>query len=84
MNSFPFSECMATAIFLSSRRILGYITNFFSSVCPGLVASNLTGYIAYGTTTEVGAQRIVEMATLTGKNSDVTSTFSDANGPIPW
>ncbi|TVY58919.1 Carbonyl reductase [NADPH] 1 [Lachnellula cervina] len=55
-----------------------------NSVCPGLVATNLTGYTAYGHSTEIGAQRIVELATVTGKDSDVTGTFSDKDGPVPW
>ncbi|TVY25657.1 Short-chain dehydrogenase/reductase [Lachnellula hyalina] len=55
-----------------------------NSVCPGLVKTNLTGYVAYGHSPEIGAQRIVELATLTGKDSDVTGTFSDKDGPVPW
>lgn len=55
-----------------------------NAVCPGLVATNLTNYISYGHTPEVGAQRIVELATLTGANSDVTGTWSDKDGSIPW
>ncbi|TVY45837.1 Short-chain dehydrogenase/reductase [Lachnellula subtilissima] len=55
-----------------------------NSVCPGLVKTNLTGYTAHGHSPEVGAQRIVEMATVTGKDTDVTGTFSDKDGPIPW
>ncbi|TVY47497.1 Carbonyl reductase [NADPH] [Lachnellula occidentalis] len=55
-----------------------------NSVCPGLVATNLTGYTAYGHSPEIGARRIVELATVTGKDSDVTGTFSDKDGSVPW
>ncbi|TVY16696.1 Carbonyl reductase [NADPH] 1 [Lachnellula arida] len=55
-----------------------------NSACPGLVATNLTDYTAYGHSPEIGALRIVELATVTGRNSDVTGTFSNKDGPVPW
>jgi NAD(P)-dependent dehydrogenase (short-subunit alcohol dehydrogenase family) len=51
-------------------------------VCPGLVASKLTDNTPYGTTPEVGATRIVELAT--ASKGGPTATFSDKDGPIAW
>lgn len=51
-------------------------------VCPGLVSTNLTGYMQWGSTPEVGAKRIVEMAIV--DKDGPTATFSDRNGLIAW
>lgn len=54
-----------------------------NAVCPGLVQTHLTNYIAYGGKPEDGAQRILELATV-GDDDETTGTFSDSNGAIPW
>jgi NAD(P)-dependent dehydrogenase (short-subunit alcohol dehydrogenase family) len=53
-----------------------------NSVCPGLVKTGLSGYHEWGTTPEVGAERIVELATTTDKNGP-HKTISDRNGELP-
>jgi NAD(P)-dependent dehydrogenase (short-subunit alcohol dehydrogenase family) len=53
-----------------------------NSVCPGLVKSNLTAYSDYGTSTEEGAKRVVELATV-GKDGP-SGTFSNLAGPVPF
>ena len=50
--------------------------------CPGLVQTKLSGNHPMGTSTELGAQRIVELATL--EEGGLTMTFSDRDGGIPW
>lgn len=49
--------------------------------CPGLVKTKLTNHLM-GESPEVGAQRIVELATL-GKGGP-TATFSKREGDVPW
>ncbi|KUJ11710.1 short chain dehydrogenase [Mollisia scopiformis] len=83
-KAYDASKAAVNILTANYSRILANKEARVNSVCPGLVATNLTGYIAYGTTTEIGAQRIVELATLTGKDSDVTGTFSDKDGSISW
>ncbi|KAL4923084.1 uncharacterized protein BDV17DRAFT_297377 [Aspergillus undulatus] len=64
------------------HRILGPEGGKVNSVCPGLVKSNLSGYMEAGTSTEVGATRIVELATA-GKDGE-SGTFTNRDGSIPW
>lgn len=54
-----------------------------NAVCPGLIATDLTRHTPYGDKPEVGAQRIMEMATL-AEDDETTGTFSDRHGVIPW
>ncbi|EED19886.1 short chain dehydrogenase family protein, putative [Talaromyces stipitatus ATCC 10500] len=54
-----------------------------NAVCPGLIQTQLTGYIPYGEKPEAGAQRIVELATVPD-DDETTGTFSDRHGVIPW
>jgi NAD(P)-dependent dehydrogenase (short-subunit alcohol dehydrogenase family) len=83
-QAYDASKAAVNILTANYSRILADKKARVNSVCPGLVATNLTSYISYGTTPEIGAQRIVELATLTGVDSDVTGTFSDKNGSIPW
>jgi NAD(P)-dependent dehydrogenase (short-subunit alcohol dehydrogenase family) len=52
-----------------------------NSVCPGVVATPLSG--GRGDTTEVGATRIVELATLDDEDGP-TGTFTNRHGALPW
>jgi NAD(P)-dependent dehydrogenase (short-subunit alcohol dehydrogenase family) len=83
-TAYDASKAAVNILTANYSRILADMEARVNSVCPGLVKTNLTGYIAYGHSPEIGAQRILEMATLTGKDSDVTGTFSDKDGSIPW
>lgn len=67
--------------------MLNYVRNLgdsakVNSVCPGYAKTALTGFTEYGHSPEVGAERIVELATL--DEHGPTGTFSDRNGSIPW
>jgi NAD(P)-dependent dehydrogenase (short-subunit alcohol dehydrogenase family) len=59
---------------------------YVNVVCPGLIKTNLTGYIEYGDTTENGAIRAVELATLTGSGPETktTGTFSARGEVVAW
>jgi hypothetical protein len=47
-----------------------------------VVKTKMTNYNQMGTSTEVGAKRIVELATLA--EGGPSFTFSNQNGEIPW
>lgn len=76
------SKAATNMLALNYARILEDVGARVNVVCPGLVSTNLTGYTQWGTSTEVGAQRIVELATA-GKDGP-TATFPDSNGEIAW
>lgn len=64
-------------------RILADKEGSVNVACPGLVATNLSDFVKqYGSPPEVGAKRVVELATV--KKGSVTGTFSNASGPLPW
>jgi NAD(P)-dependent dehydrogenase (short-subunit alcohol dehydrogenase family) len=83
-RAYDASKAAVNMLAINYSRILSEKEARVNAVCPGLVKTNLTGYHAYGTSTEVGAQRIVELASLTGVDSDVTGTFSNRYGSLPW
>jgi NAD(P)-dependent dehydrogenase (short-subunit alcohol dehydrogenase family) len=83
-QAYDTSKAALNMVMVNFVRILAEKGARVNSVCPGLVSSNLTNFIAWGTSAEVGAQRVVELATVTGKDSDVTGTFSNADGPLAW
>lgn len=53
-----------------------------NAVCPGLVKTKLTNHHPWGTSTGVGAERIVELA-IAAKGGP-TATYSDREGSVPW
>jgi NAD(P)-dependent dehydrogenase (short-subunit alcohol dehydrogenase family) len=54
-----------------------------NAVCPGYVNTHLTRFDERGTSVEMGAKRIVEVAVDDGPEG-VSRTFSNANGELPW
>ncbi|KAE9365143.1 short chain dehydrogenase [Stipitochalara longipes BDJ] len=83
-KAYDASKAAVNMLMINYSRILNDKKARVNAVCPGLVSTNLTGYMVQGTTAEVGAQRLVELATVTGENSDVTGTFSNRDGSLPW
>lgn len=81
-KAYDASKAAANMLALNYSRILSDVGGIVNVACPGLVSTNLTRYIQYGTTPEVGAKRIVELATL-DKDGPI-ETFSDINGTIAW
>lgn len=78
-------DCSKAALnMLASQyaRILEDAGALVNVACPGLVKTKATKFHPYGTSTEVGAKRIVELATI-GKGGP-HGTWSDSNGSIPW
>lgn len=76
------SKAAVNMLALNYSRILGDTGARVNVACPGLIATNLTGYTEYGGTPEQGATRIVELSIL-GKDGP-TETFSDRDGLIAW
>jgi NAD(P)-dependent dehydrogenase (short-subunit alcohol dehydrogenase family) len=81
-KSYDSSKAALNMLALNYARILDNTGALVNVVCPGLVQTKLTNYHAWGTSTDVGAQRIVQLATAV--KGGPTATFSDRDGSIPW
>ena len=81
-KAYDCSKAALNMLMLNYARILeddGFMVN---AVCPGLVKTNLTNHSPWGTSTDLGAQRIVGLAT--ASKGSPTATMSDREGSIPW
>lgn len=81
-KAYDCSKAAVNMLALNYARILDDLGGVVNIACPGLVKTHLTNYHAYGTSTDVGAQRIVQLAT--AQKGSPTRTFSDLNENIPW
>jgi len=81
-KAYDSSKAALNMLALNYARILDDVGGMVNAVCPGVVKTKMTNYNPMGTSTEVGAKRIVELATLA--EGGPSFTFSDQNGEIPW
>ena len=81
-KAYDSSKAALNMLALNYARILDGDGAMVNAVCPGLVQTKLTNNHPMGSSTELGAQRIVELAT--ASKGGPTATFSDRNGSIPW
>jgi NAD(P)-dependent dehydrogenase (short-subunit alcohol dehydrogenase family) len=81
-KAYDSSKAALNMLALNYARILEGDGAMVNLVCPGLVKTKMTNNHPWGTSTEVGAQRIVELATA-GKGGP-TATYSDREGIVPW
>lgn len=81
-KAYDSSKAALNMLALNYARILEGDGALVNAVCPGLVKTKLTGFHSMGSSTELGAQRIVELATAV--KGGPTATFSDRDGGIPW
>lgn len=81
-RAYDCSKAALNMLAVNYDRILSDVDAMVNAVCPGLVATKLTNNHPYGTTPEIGAQRVVQLAT--ASKGGPTATFSDLNGPIAW
>ncbi|CAI6336077.1 unnamed protein product [Periconia digitata] len=81
-KAYDASKAAVNMLALNYARILDDVGAKVNAVCPQLVKTNLTGYVEYGITTDQGAERVVELATL--DQDGPTRTFSDRDGSIAW
>ncbi|CVL08246.1 hypothetical protein FPRO06_12699 [Fusarium proliferatum] len=80
-KAYDASKAAVNMLMLNFARELRDVGGKVNCVCPGLVKTGLSGYHEWGTTPEVGAERVVEMATI-GEDGP-TRTFSDRSGELP-
>jgi NAD(P)-dependent dehydrogenase (short-subunit alcohol dehydrogenase family) len=81
-KSYDASKAALNMLALNYARILDNVGAMVNVVCPGLVQTKLTNFHSYGTSTDVGAVRIVQLAT--AEKGGPTATFSDKDGNISW
>ncbi|KAI9697733.1 MAG: hypothetical protein M1820_007720 [Bogoriella megaspora] len=81
-KSYDCSKAALNMLALNYTRILEDTGALVNIACPGLVQTKATNYHPLGTSTDVGAQRIVELAN--AAKGGPTATFSDRYGSIPW
>ncbi|KAI1080671.1 short-chain dehydrogenase [Whalleya microplaca] len=79
-RAYDCSKAALNMLALNYGRMMDGVDGMVNCVCPGVVNTKVSGW--QGATPEVGAERIVQMATL-GKGGP-TKTYSDRNGWIPW
>lgn len=81
-KAYDASKAAVNILSVNYARILQEVGGTANAVCPGLVSTGFIGYHSSGTSVEVGAQRIVELAT--GGEDGPNGTFSDKDGPLGW
>ncbi|MCJ1241521.1 hypothetical protein MMC14_009526 [Varicellaria rhodocarpa] len=81
-KAYDCSKAALNMLALNYARILDDDGGMVNAVCPGLVKTKLTNHHPWGSSTEEGAQRIVELAA--ASKGGPTAEFSDRNGSIPW
>ncbi|KAG8672577.1 hypothetical protein FPOAC2_05971 [Fusarium poae] len=81
-KAYDASKAAVNMLMFNFAREFDDIGGKVNSVCPGLVKTALSGYHDWGTTPEVGAERIVELATTTDHDGP-HKTISNRDGEIP-
>ena len=81
-KAYDCSKAALNMLALIYARILDGGGGRVNAVCPGLVKTKFTDYTPYGSSPEVGAKRIVELAT--AAKGGATEGFSDKDGSVPW
>ncbi|KAL0943088.1 short chain dehydrogenase family [Colletotrichum truncatum] len=81
-KAYDASKAAVNMLAINYARILKPYGGVSNAVCPGLVKTRMNGYMEGGTSVDVGAQRIVELAT--SAPGGPTGTFSNKDGSIPW
>jgi NAD(P)-dependent dehydrogenase (short-subunit alcohol dehydrogenase family) len=81
-KAYDASKAAVNMLAVNYARILEGVGGTANVACPGLVSTNLLGFNAAGAPPEVGAQRIVELATM-GEGGP-NGTFSNKDGPLAW
>ncbi|WYZ36138.1 hypothetical protein EsH8_XI_000021 [Colletotrichum jinshuiense] len=81
-KAYDASKAAVNLLAINYARILKPHGGVSNTVCPGLVKTKMSGFIEDGTSAEVGAERIIQLATAAPGGS--SGTFSNKDGPIPW
>ncbi|OCT52288.1 putative oxidoreductase [Cladophialophora carrionii] len=80
-KAYDSSKAALNMLCLNYARILEDQGAMVNAVCPGLVNTKLVNHLM-GESPELGAKRIVELAT--AEKGGPTATFSDRDGIVPW
>ncbi|KAK7752240.1 hypothetical protein SLS62_005774 [Diatrype stigma] len=81
-RSYDCSKAALNMLALNYARMMEDVGGLVNIACPGLVKTKLNGFMEGAIPVELGAERIVQLATL--PKGGPTKTFSDRNGEIPW
>lgn len=81
-KSYDASKAAVNMLAINFSRVLDSVNGKVNAVCPGLIKTNLTGFMDGAESPEKGAVRVVEMATV-GKNGP-TGIFTSRQGIVPW
>lgn len=81
-KAYDASKAAVNILAVNYARILKAYGGVSNAVCPGLVKTKMSGFIEAGTPVEVGAERIVQLAT--AAPGGPSGTFSNKDGPVPW
>ncbi|KAK6216931.1 short-chain dehydrogenase [Colletotrichum tabaci] len=81
-KAYDASKAAVNILAVNYARLLKKVGGASNAVCPGLIRTKLTGFMDAGAPVEVGAERIVELAT--AAPGGPTGTFSNREGPIAW
>ncbi|KAI7775691.1 hypothetical protein LA080_006474 [Diaporthe eres] len=81
-KAYDASKAAVNILAVNYARILKAYGGVPNAVCPGLVKTKMSGFIEAGTPVEVGAERIVQLAT--AAPGGPSGTFSNKDGPVPW
>ncbi|TDZ32923.1 Short-chain dehydrogenase/reductase ATR10 [Colletotrichum trifolii] len=82
IKAYDSSKAAVNMLAINYARILKPIGGVSNAVCPGLVKTKLNGFNEAGAPVEIGAERIVELATAAPDGQ--TGTFSNREGPLRW
>ncbi|KAI1257464.1 hypothetical protein MGN70_000504 [Eutypa lata] len=81
-RAYDSSKAALNMLALNYARMMDDVGGLVNVVCPGLVKTKVSGFSDYGAPVEVGAIRIVQMATL--PKGGPTKTYSDKDEEISW
>ncbi|KAK7699702.1 hypothetical protein SLS64_011475 [Diaporthe eres] len=81
-KAYDASKAAVNILAVNYARILKPFGGVSNAVCPGLVKTKMSGFADAGTPVEVGAERIVQLAT--AAPGGPSGTFSNKDGPVPW
>ncbi|KAF9880519.1 short chain dehydrogenase family [Colletotrichum karsti] len=81
-KAYDASKAAVNMLAVNYARILKPFGGVSNAICPGLVRTKMNGFIEAGTPVEIGAERIVQLAT--AAPGGVTGTFSNREGGIAW
>ncbi|KAF5486337.1 Short-chain dehydrogenase/reductase ATR10 [Colletotrichum fructicola] len=81
-KAYDASKAAVNMLAVNYSRILKPFGGVSNAVCPGLVKTKMNGFMEAGEPVEVGAERVIQLAT--AAPGGPSGTFSNREGAIPW